>query len=66
MHSMRNLYPVALIVGPAVGYLLYLSVMSYPYVNWLFYFFAAGVLFTTTVGYMWIEVQDLPEPFSYW
>jgi hypothetical protein len=63
---MRNLYPVALIVGPVVGYLLYLSVMSYPYLNWLFYFFAAVVLFTTTVGYMWIEVQDLPEPFSYW
>jgi hypothetical protein len=63
---MRNLYPVAFIAGPAVGYLLYLSVMSYPYANWLFYFFAAVVLFTTNAGYMWIEVQDLPEPFSYW
>jgi hypothetical protein len=66
MHSLRNLYPVAVVVGAAIGYSLYLSIMNYPYIGWLFYTAAVLILFAITSAYFWIEAQDLPEAFSLW
>lgn len=66
MHSMRNIYPVAFIVGPTCGFFRFIAILNYPYVEWLFYTAAALILLTIPEAYCWIEVQDLPEQFSYW
>lgn len=61
---MRNLYPLAFITGPIFGYLLYLAIVWYPLGEWLFFTAAAIMLMITFVTFCWIEVQDLPEPFT--
>ena len=63
---MRNLYPVAIIAGLSIGFLLYTAIVWYPYWEWLFFSAVTVVLAVVAFEFFWIEVQDLPEPFSYW
>jgi hypothetical protein len=46
MHSMRDLYPIGAVVGITIGVMLYAAI-GYHYVEWLFYWAAAVIVFLT-------------------
>ena len=60
---MRNRYPLAFIARPTIFAIFSEGCLSLA--GWVFFSAAVIVLVVTFFSHCWIEVQDLPEPFSY-